>query len=223
MCQSAPEKVTKHEGIKKIARGFIPMALYRRLRPYYFRVFGWGYRPAETTKARPRRLREGFFEKYCQGKGLDVGFGGDPLTPDCRCFDYEHGDAQYIKSIKDNSFDFVYTSHVIEHMVDPAISLKNWWRAVKPGGYLLLYLPHRDLYEKKKTLPSLYNPDHKHFFLLEQDEDPVTLGIVPLIKKTLPGAEIIYAKECAEGHTITDPLIHSDGEYSIEVVIKKPK
>jgi hypothetical protein len=34
-------------------------------------------------------------------------------------------------------------------------------------------------------------------------------------------SEIIYANECNEGHTITDPLIHSDGEYSIEVVVKK--
>ena len=222
MCQNMPKKQTKHESIKRIARMFIPMPLWRRMRPYYFRVFGWGYRPAETTKAHARRVREGFFEKYCKGNGLDVGFGGDPITSDCQCFDYERGDAQYISIIKDNSFDFVYASHVIEHMVDPMVSLKNWWRVLKRHGYLILYLPHRDLYEKKKTLPSLYNPDHKHFFLIDHDELPDTLGIVPLIKKTLPDGEIIYVKVCSEGHTITDPLIHSDGEYSIEVVIRKP-
>ncbi len=33
--------------------------------------------------------------------------------------------------------------------------------------------------------------------------------------------DIVYAKECSERHTINDPDLHSDGEYSIEVVIRK--
>jgi hypothetical protein len=57
--------------------------------------------------------------------------------------------------------------------------------------------------------------------LIDKDEEPDTIGIVPLIKRTITEYEIIYAKKCGEGNTITDPLIHSDGEYSIEVVIKK--
>ena len=84
-----------------------------------------------------------------------------------------------------------------------------------------IYLPHRVLYEKKKTLPSNFNPDHRNFFLIDKDEIPDTIGIVPLIERTLNDFEIIYAKECSEGHTITDPAIHSDGEFSIEVVIRK--
>ena len=75
--------------------------------------------------------------------------------------------------------------------------------------------------KKKNTLPSRFNPNHVHYFLIDQDEEPDTIGIIPLIKKTIEGYEIFYAKECSEGNTITDPLIHSDGEYSIEVVIKK--
>ncbi len=57
--------------------------------------------------------------------------------------------------------------------------------------------------------------------MIDQDEGPNTIGIVPLIKRTLTEFEIIYANECNEGHTITDPSIHSDGEYSIEVVVMK--
>jgi SAM-dependent methyltransferase len=215
MINKIPEK------LKKNLRKVIPMPLYLFFRPYVFLIFGHSPMRAETAKAKERRLKEGFFEKYCQGKGLDVGFGGDPITPGCQGFDYEHGDAQYLKGIKDNFYDFVYSSHVLEHMKDPKVSLLNWWRVLKPKGYLILYIPHRDLYEKRKTLPSRYNPDHKTFFLLDIDEEPVTVGIVPLIKKTLFDSEIIYAKECNQGHTIADPNIHSDGEYSIEVVIKK--
>lgn len=211
----------KEENVKRILRKIVPMPVYLFVRPFYFQIFGRSYKPLETTKAKPRREREGFFEKYCQGRGLDIGFGGDPIIPDCQGFDFEHGNAQYIKKIKDNSFDFVYSSHTLEHMSDPAIALKNWWRVLKPCGYLILYIPDRDLYEKKKTLPSKWNPDHKCCFLLNKDEAPDTIGIIPFIKKNLADSEIIYAKECSEGHTITNPDIHSDGEYSIEVVIKK--
>jgi SAM-dependent methyltransferase len=175
----------------------------------------------ETTKAKSRRIREGFFDIYCTGRGLDIGFGGDLIVENADGFDFEHGDGQVLKNIDDEAYDFVYSSHTIEHLPDPSEAIKNWFRVLKPGGYLIVYLPHRDLYEKKKTLPSRFNPTHLNYFLLDQDEEPDTIGIVPLIKRTLTGYEIIYAKDCSEGHTITDPLIHSDGEYSIEVVVKK--
>lgn len=177
--------------------------------------------PGETSKAKSRRFREGFFEKYTRGSGLDVGYGGDLVAPNAVGFDFEHGDAQYLSNIKNDEYDFVYSSHTLEHMQNPAVAIKNWFRVVKPGGFLILYIPHRDLYEKKKTLPSRFNPNHTAFFLIEKDELPDTLGIVPLIQKNLKNFEIVYAKECSEGHTMTDPLKHSDGEYSIEVVVKK--
>lgn len=177
--------------------------------------------PAETSKAKFRRSKEGFFKKYLSGKGIDIGFGGDLVSANANGYDFEHGDAQYLAELKDEQFDFVYSSHTLEHMPVPAIALKNWFRVVKKGGYLIIYIPHRDLYEKKKTLPSRFNPTHTHFFLIDKDAPPQTLGIIPLIQNNLSGYELIYAKECSEGHTITDPLIHSDGEYSIEVVIKK--
>jgi len=185
-----------------------------------------GKRPvvhAETSKAKTRRIKEGFFEKYTQGRGLDIGYGGDLISPNAAGYDFEHGDAQYLNELKDGQYDFVYSSHTLEHLPDPALALKNWYRVLKKGGYLILYIPHRDLYEKKKTLPSRYNPNHTNFFLVERDEAPDTVGIVPLIERTLKNYELIYAKECSEGHTITDPEIHSDGEYSIEVVLKKLK
>ena len=195
----------------------------RNLLALKYRFIGRPFVPGETTKAHSRRAREGFFEKYCKGEGLDIGFGSDLITKDAKGYDFEHGNAQYLKGVKDNSYDFVYSSHTIEHLPDPAVGIKNWYRVVKPGGYLIIYLPHRELYEKKKTLPSRFNSDHRHFFLIDRDELPDTIGIVPLIKKTLNDFEIISAKECSEGHTISDPEIHSDGEFSIEIIVKKMK
>ena len=123
----------------------------------------------------------------------------------------------------DESFDFVYSSHTLKHVFEVEKTLENWFRILKPNGYLILYIPHRDLYEKKKELPSRFNPTHQRFFLIDKDDHPNTVGIVPLINRTLNNFTLVYAKECSEGHTITDPMLHSDGEYSIEVVIKKNK
>jgi SAM-dependent methyltransferase len=214
--------------LSRVSQRIFPKKIYNMLRrSFYFFLgkyylkFGRPYHPAETTKARHRRLVEGFFDKYCRGKGLDVGCGGDPIMPDVVMWDFEHGDAQYLKGIENETFDYVNASHILEHMVDPATALKNWFRVLKKGGYLILYVPHRDLYEKKKTLPSRWNADHKHFFLPDTEEAPNTSSLKKLIKNNLSGAEVIYMKVCDQGHTITDPMKRSDGEYSIEVVIKK--
>ena len=168
-------------------------------------------------------MREGFFERYCVGRGLDIGYGGDLLSANCLGWDREHGDAQSLEGVRDGSFDFVYSSHTLEHVANASEALCNWYRVVKPGGYLILFVPDRDLYEKTLTLPSRWNPDHKRFFVLDRDEPPHTVGLLSLVSESIPGAEVIAARQCADGHTIVDPMLHSDGEYSIEVILHKPK
>ncbi|MDC7279104.1 class I SAM-dependent methyltransferase [Butyrivibrio fibrisolvens] len=175
----------------------------------------------ETEKSHDRREREGFFEKYCQGEGLDIGCGEDPIVPGVSGWDILNGDAQYLNGIDDESFDYVYSSHCLEHMRDVRVAIKNWYRVVRKGGYLIIAVPHRDLYEKRKCLPSRWNGDHKHMFLLGVAEAPDTLDLEEEVKQSISEYDLIYAKVCDEGHTITDPLIHSDGEYQIEMVIKK--
>lgn len=185
-------------------------------------VYSLGHCGGETRKAHNRREKEGFFDKYCQGEGLDIGCGNDVIKDGCSGWDIVNGDAQYLKGVPDGCFDYVYSSHCIEHVDDVRVALKNWFRVVKKGGYLLLYLPERDLYEKQSQLPSRWNPHHKHMFLLGGDTDQKdTLDIIEEIKNSLTGYKIKYAKICDEGHTITNPLLPSDGEYSIEVVVQK--
>jgi SAM-dependent methyltransferase len=205
--------------IKEYIKSITPKPVWSYARKIYYK---FKKEPiGESSKAKPRRIKEKFFQKYCEGHGLDVGCGDDLLASNCRGWDLEDGDAQYLYGLTDSSYDFVYSSHALEDMIDPSVALENWWRVLKAGGFLILYIPHRELYEKRNTLPSQWNPDHKHFFLLEKDDPPDTIGILSLIERTLTHYEIIYAKVCSEGHTISDPTIHSDGEYSIEIVIRK--
>src|SRR5437588_6861904 len=102
--------------------------------------------PFECGKAALRRLHEpGFGTRYFVGDGLDVGGGYDPLwnyrelfpaMRSCRNWDVEDGDAQMLAGVDDEAFDFVHSSHCLEHMVDPQVALANWFRVCKAGGYL---------------------------------------------------------------------------------------
>lgn len=208
----------------------MPVALTKRLPALYYAVNRYRFRflrrpvmTKETSKAHERRRAEGFFAKYFNGHGIDVGYGGDLVIPNCRGWDIENGDAHELAGIPDAVLDFVYSSHLLEHLQDPARALRNWWRVLKPGGYLILYVPDRDLFERRQTLPSDFSTGHKHFFLLDRDDPPDTIGLIPLFRRELPGADVVYAKICdagyCRGHMPMQMII--DVEYSIEVVAQK--
>jgi SAM-dependent methyltransferase len=46
--------------------------------------------------------------------------------------------------IPDGSYDFVLSSHMLEHSANPLRALHEWLRLLKPEGTLFLVLPHRD-------------------------------------------------------------------------------
>lgn len=54
------------------------------------------------------------------------------------------GEARRLDAVADHSYDAVLASHVIEHIADPIGALREWQRVVRPGGHLLLLVPHRD-------------------------------------------------------------------------------
>ncbi len=125
----------------------------------------------ESSKSLPLRNKD--FELYLKGIGLDIGAGHDILKIPHGSVDYwdlPQGDAQYLKGAKDNNYDFVYSSHCLEHMVSVEESLKNWVRVLKPGGFLFIVVPDFKLYEKLNW-PSYYNGDHKFSFSLDKTKD----------------------------------------------------
>jgi len=112
------------------------------------------------------RKKRGDFDNFLHGDGIDIGAGDDPLTVEVgsvRHWDQADGDAQLMPGVADNQFDFVYSSHCLEHMRDVPESLRNWTRILKPGGFLYLVVPEYIHYEKM-TWPSAFNPDHKQSF-----------------------------------------------------------
>jgi predicted SAM-dependent methyltransferase len=189
----------------------------------------------ETSKAFHRRLETGWFYKWITGKVIDIGcgrltLGADPITPDCERHDQDICDAHTMEAYKDESFDTVYSSHVLEHMERPKEAVLSWWRILKTGGHLVISVPERDSYERQSHLPSRWNPDHKTMWVYKEDGNFFTHELCDFIKlclyEGLKGAEkykfhIEYYKKAVNCTNLDRPHEHGNGEFSIEIVIKK--
>jgi predicted SAM-dependent methyltransferase len=53
-------------------------------------------------------------------------------------------EASDLNQIQSASYDFVLSSHVIEHVANPLQGLSEWLRVLKQGGILVLLVPHKD-------------------------------------------------------------------------------
>jgi len=155
----------------------------------------------EATKTRAVRSPE-FYGTFMNGRVLDIGCGDDLCVPHAVPFDQQEGDANHILSyLQPQSFDCVHSSHCLEHVLDPAQCLKDWWSLVKPGGFLITVVPDEDFYEQGNW-PSLFNPDHKHTFRLDGKSSwsPVS-RCLPELVASLPGAHILSAQRQVDGYS----------------------
>ena len=121
------------------------------------------------------RKKNNHFQKYLHGHGIDIGAGDDPLKIEngkVDLWDLDNGDAQYLESILSETYDFVYSSHCLEHMKDTETALYNWSRVLKKDGYLFVVVPEYVLYEKMQ-FPSVFNYDHKSTYSWYIDKDKV--------------------------------------------------
>lgn len=188
-----------------------------------------------TRDSGVRRERSYFFEKYCQGKGIDIGCRDIKVLPEADGYDKQdfpgviRGDATNMDPIQDETYDWVYSSHCLEHIEDIETGLRNWWRILKTGGHMILIVPHRDYFERQLRRPSKYNRSHFHFFLPFQSDPPDTLCLYDLLQKTLENGFIRYINECSDAMPVhragevrnENPVIPVPTEYSIEAVIQK--
>jgi SAM-dependent methyltransferase len=103
---------------------------------------------------------ESLIQQYCHGNGIDIGCGWrkirepvvgidhiswgnltneNPLEPHASqanwCFD------AYDLPIKDDTMDFVFSCHSLEHMIDREAALREWLRVLKPNGFLVAIVP----------------------------------------------------------------------------------
>jgi len=147
-----------------------------------------------TALSMQRRVHDSrFATRYFVGCGLDVGGGHDslalyvelfPLIRNVVIYDAPQGDAQKLANVDDNSFDFLFSSHCLEHVRDPVEALSNWIRVIRRGGHLVISVPDEDLYEQG-VWPSTFNTDHKITFTLSKKTSwsPVSVNVFSLLSQ----------------------------------------
>jgi SAM-dependent methyltransferase len=80
--------------------------------------------------------------QFCKGRGLDVGAGKWPLPGAIPVDIKDGGDAM---ELPHGQFDYVFSSHCLEHLANPVAALEHWRSRLRPGGVLFLYLPSPEM------------------------------------------------------------------------------
>lgn len=192
----------------------------------------------EQSKAAKRRYRDGdFASRYFVGDGIDVGAGPDGLGRYRRQFaamrsvrewDLADGDAQLLAGVSDNTFDFLHSSHCLEHMRDAVEALHSWVRVVKPGGYLVICVPDEDMYEQG-VYPSRFNPDHKWTFTIQKPQgaswSPRSINLLEML---IPLSGVLEIERIQRVQEFFDDTLHGrdqtlmpNVECAIELVLRK--
>lgn len=134
-----------------------------------------------------------FYDQFLSGSVLDVGCGSDLVVRHAQPFDLAQGDANRIAEFLPHgtAFDCVHSSHCLEHMRDVRAAVAGWWSLVRPGGYMIIVVPHEDLYEQG-IWPPVFNRDHKATFRIGEGVSwsPVSYDLTSLLSQ-LPGAQIL--------------------------------
>ncbi len=179
----------------------------------------WTLETSQGNEAEKIRNRVAF---YLNGKGLDLGCGPWKVTSskghDDYCIGVDLMGAEISCSIgkldlfSSEFFDYVFSSHALEDFEYTPYPLREWWRLVKVGGYLILYLPLTRLVAKDMGLENWQdfypnmgddgaNTNHR------QDLDPRKI-------KKLMG-------EIGDVEIIEDEIRSEGNEYSFLLVLRK--
>lgn len=106
---------------------------------------------------------------FCRGAGLDLGCGDEKIASNAIGIDImgkgvdisiDLGMPDALRIFADNSFDYVFSSHCLEEFENTKAILHQWWRLIKPSGYLILYMPDPDFCPRIGTTG--FHKTHKH-------------------------------------------------------------
>jgi len=163
-----------------------------------------------------RRLAFHHVLPYCKGNGIDIGCMANRLQyrsigiEKDNCANYNSnahgpqliGDGGNLYWFKDKVLDYVFASHSLEDFEDTVGILREWWRVIKPGGHLIVIMPHAKYYPRHGTPGA--NPDHKHDFLPEM--------LLKQIDETFPGEYNLLQSESFDNNFEFDIVIQKKEE-----------
>jgi predicted SAM-dependent methyltransferase len=120
--------------------------------------------PLFQAKGNASQFAIPFAKHFCSGKGVDVGFHKQEWKyPGAIGADLNDESNEYHAGLLPEGLDYIYSSHCLEHISDWVATIEYWTSALKSGGVLFLYLPHR---EQEYWLP--WN-NRKHLHILDAE------------------------------------------------------
>jgi SAM-dependent methyltransferase len=128
-------------------------------------------------------------------------------------------DAVDIAVIKNEEYDFVFASHILEHIANPLKAVAEWLRIIKKDGYIIIIVPeksicfdHKREYSKFSTLLSQYqkNVGEDDLSTLKEiltnhdlDKDTPAGTFVEFTKRSLDN----YNNRCLHHYVYNDDLL----------------
>lgn len=117
--------------------------------------------------------RDGYWSEELKRKGYDVvSCDIDPCCPRALVVD-----ANERLPFRENEFDLLWCSEVIEHLHDPAFTIQEFKRVLKPGGKLVMTTPNQDFWVFRLvqklgiSTAAISNEDHTFFFTYSDMKD----------------------------------------------------
>lgn len=135
-------------------------------------------------------------------------------------------EASNLRQIEDSTYEFLISSHNIEHLANPLKAIIEWKRVVKPNGYFLFILPNKEgTFDHKRPVTTIDHliddlnknteeSDDTHFEeilkLHDLSRDPGGLSFEDFYKRTIKN----YENRCVHHHVFNLSLLEEIAKYS---------
>lgn len=166
----------------------------------------------------------GFFEKYMTGQGLDIGYAGYtdgclPILSTATGIDLNYPGYDGIHlTFPDESQDYVYSSHCLEHIFDWNLAIIEWQRVLKVDGHMVIVVPHQYLYERRSYPPSQWNEGHIRFYTPSKLMHEIECSLLPNSYRL----RLLEDGDWNYNYSIPKDK-HPDGQYELICVLQKIK
>lgn len=123
---------------------------------------------------------------YVLGTGIDLGIGERWSYPHAVAVEMATpADVGRLRIFTEGAFDFAFSSYTLPVFEDAAATIAAWWRVLKVGGRLILYLPHADYY------PAVGTPECDARF--RRDYRPA--DVLALMREVAPDWDCVESQE----------------------------